>query len=75
MEVRGSRGQDIHCLCGGEDRTKSRSVTEDFISTDSLFFTAEGKDMCVKVQYIQSAMLPADDHSVCSIANRREDES
>jgi hypothetical protein len=76
MELRGSRGQDIYCLCGVQARINSRFVTEDFISMDGLFFILEGADICVKVQYIQSAMFPADDQTeICSIANRREDEN
>ena len=76
MELRGSRGQDIHCVCGGQARINSRCVTQDLISMDGLFFIPEGADIWVKVQYIQSAKFPADDlTSVCSIANRRKDES
>jgi hypothetical protein len=41
---------------------------------DGLFFIPEGADICVKVQYIQSAMFPADDQTeICSIANCQED--
>jgi hypothetical protein len=66
-----SRGQDIHCFCGGQARINFRCVTEDFISIDGLFFIPEGADICMKGQYIQWAMFSAVDHSVCSIANHR----
>jgi hypothetical protein len=73
MELKGRPVPDIHCFCADQAQINSRFVTEDFISKDDLFFIPEGADICVEVQYIQSTMFPADDHSVCSIANRRED--
>ena len=39
MELRGSRGQDIHCDCGGQARINSRWVTEDLISMDPFLYT------------------------------------
>ena len=72
---RSSCGQDIHCVCRGQARIKCRCVSQDFIFMDDLFLTPESGDICVKVQYIQSAIFPAGDHSVCCIADRREDES
>lgn len=36
---------------------------------DDLFFIPEVAEICVKVQYVQSAKFPADDHSVCSITS------
>ena len=75
MELGKSRSHDIHCFCGGQARMNCRCVTEDFISMNDLFFIPERAAICMKGQHTQSAMFPADNHSVCSIANRREDGS